>query len=185
VEGVIIKSSNTPPKDTPVESITNTGKGESSQAPSPVFNQLVQHITDDDNSDQPKNTINFPTSDELNAFLTEQKKSFLNDNIHLGTHNIRGITRTIDQEMLIQEIWDKRIDILGLSETKLTINNQAFVFSNSKDKYKCFPSSCPNNPRGAGMLLLVHKEIEKYIVQVDKIEGHLIAINLLSKKHKT
>jgi exonuclease III len=124
-------------------------------------------------------------NNEINSFLTEQRKIFQSDAIRFGTHNTRGITRTIDQEMLIQEIWDKKIDILGLSETKLTPSNQTFAFNSSKDKYKCFPSSCPNNPRGAGVLLLIHKDLEKYIAQVDKIEGHLVAINLLSKRHKT
>jgi len=153
--------------------------------PSSVSNHSLLYTMDNRDYDLPKKSTNQPNNNDISAFLSEQKKVFLDDTLHIGTHNIRGITRSTDQELLIQEIWDKKLDILGLCETKLTQSNQIFAFNTNKDKYKCFPSSCPNNPRGAGVLLLVHKDLEKHIVQVDKLEGHLVAINLLSKKHKT
>jgi hypothetical protein len=82
------------------------------------------------------------------------------------------------------ELLERKIDIMGLCETKLSKENQHFAFADQK-QYKCFSSAEPNNPRSAGVALLIRKNIERFIASVDKIEGHLIAINLLNKGYKT
>ena len=44
-------------------------------------------------------------------------------NITIASHNIRGITRTIDQEIFLENIYQKNIKIMGLNKTKLIISN--------------------------------------------------------------
>ena len=43
--------------------------------------------------------------------------------ISVATYNVRGINNELDQNNIIIEMQNKNIDILGLSETKLNINN--------------------------------------------------------------
>jgi exonuclease III len=82
------------------------------------------------------------------------------------------------------ELSERKIDIMGLCETKLSKENQHFAFLDQK-QFKCFSSAEPHNPRSAGVSLLIRKNIERFIASVDKIEGHLIAINLLNKGYRT
>ena len=48
----------------------------------------------------------------------------------------------------------KNIEILELSEIKLTLNNQNFVFKNNS-YYKCLSNTGQSNPYGCGVLLLI------------------------------
>ena len=45
-------------------------------------------------------------------------------------HNIRGTCRVTDQDNILQELKKQRIDILGLSETKVLSNAVTFSFKN-------------------------------------------------------
>ena len=65
---------------------------------------------------------------QLEQPITPEETNHDQENLTIATHNIRGITRITDQEILLEEIHSQDIDILGLSETKLTNNNQSFVF---------------------------------------------------------
>src|SRR5438477_10760315 len=55
----------------------------------------------------------------------------------ISTHNIRGINRTLDQDNILQELKEHKIDILGLSETKLTYETAKYSFKD-QNEYKTF-----------------------------------------------
>ena len=102
----------------------------------------------------------------------------------MATHNIRGITTQTGQDNFLEEIIEREISIVGISETKLTTDNQKFVFNNTKH-YKCFSSAGTTKPMGSGVLLLIEKRLERFVASITKIEGYLIAVSLESRKHKT
>ena len=81
----------------------------------------------------------------------------LDETITIGTHNVRGITHNIDQTNLMEEIKKQKIDILGLSETKLTCDNEQWAFKD-QNEYKYFSSVNSDRPYGAGVALLIKKE---------------------------
>jgi exonuclease III len=93
------------------------------------------------------------------------------------------VTRLTDQEIILGEIHKRNIGVLGLSETKLTESNQKFAFKKN-DYYQSFSSAGHLKPYGSGVLLLIRKDIGRYIESVERIPGYMIAVNLLSKKRK-
>ena len=101
----------------------------------------------------------------------------------IATHNIRGVTKTTNQLDIISEMLERKIDIMGLSETKLTQDNQNWAF-NQQDEYQCYTSSNQYKPYGSGVALLIKKPLSKHVHSIQKIEGHVIIANLLFKKHK-
>jgi hypothetical protein len=90
--------STTPPKGTLTESTVIAEKG--GRLLQTFLSSAQDHLslttTDDYIPDYPNDATNSQTNIEINTFLTEQKKIFLDDTIYIGTHNIRGINRTID-----------------------------------------------------------------------------------------
>jgi hypothetical protein len=48
------------------------------------------------------------------------------------------------------------IDILGISETKLSINNENYAFKNSLN-YKCFSSAGSTQTYGSGVAIIMKK----------------------------
>ena len=82
-------------------------------------------------------------------FRTEKKA------IMICIQNIKGINKSTDQDLLIEELKEKDIDIMGLSETKLTEANDRWAFHDHKNQYKCITSSNPENPFGAGTIVLI------------------------------
>jgi ribonuclease HI len=120
---------------------------------------------------------------EQNTFSTPRDRE-PTSRIIIASHNIRGITRITDQTIILEEIYQRNFGILGLSETKLTISNQNFAFKDN-DHYQCFSSAGQAKPYGSGVLLLIRKDIGKYIESVEKIPGFMVAVNLLSRRRKT
>ena len=78
---------------------------------------------------------------------------------------------------------EEKIDILGLSETKLTQDTTKFSFKN-QDEYKVFHTYNNNSPYGSGVSILVHRRLERNIHWIEKIEGHVIAIHFGFKGKK-
>jgi exonuclease III len=149
---------------------------------------LENNISDIISTDQSEDILSIQLSNQRNINPLDQHKcSTTTSNqsiLRIGTHNIRGITRKTDQALIMKEIQERHLDIIGLSETKLTVDNQHFAFQNNST-YKCLSSVSKNNSRGSGVILLIHRDIEKFIASIDKIEGFLIAASFLTKDRKT
>src|SRR5438552_10387317 len=83
----------------------------------------------------------------------------------ISTHNIRGINRTLDQDNILQELKEHKIDILGLSKTKLTYETAKYSFKD-QDEYKTFHACNDESPYSTGVSLLVKNQCQKNIHQV-------------------
>ena len=132
-----------------------------------------------------QNNLNTPvqlTSRDQERTYTLPPAKHMNT-INIATHNIREITTQTGQNSLLEEITERKICVLGISETKLTKENQKFAFNNT-NQYKCFTSAGTIKPFGSGVILLVEKNLEHFVASVTRIEGYLIAISLKSKKCK-
>jgi ribonuclease HI/endonuclease/exonuclease/phosphatase family metal-dependent hydrolase len=130
------------------------------------------------------------STSNTNTNKTKKKKILINPEttkknitINICTHNVRGITKQTKQNNIMEEMKEKGIDILGLSETKLTPLTAEYVGKNNPN-YKCITSSGSNKHHGRGVAIIITKELEKYIAHITKIEGHIIAIHMLFKKNR-
>ena len=92
------------------------------------------------------------------------------DTISIGTHNVRGINQTTDQDNLIVEMQERDIKILGISETKLTIDKAQFAFKDHPN-YKFYSSSSLMHTNGSGVGLLIEKDLSKHVGKIDNIDG--------------
>ena len=57
---------------------------------------------------------------------------------------------------------ERKIDILGISETRLPHTNLSYAFNDHK-KYKCFASSNQDKPNGSGVAIIINKDLEKHV----------------------
>ena len=72
-------------------------------------------------------------SDTTDIFTSEEHtKHQISNIISISTHNVRGINRTIDQDMLIKEMEMRQINILGISETKISDSKLHFAFQDHR-----------------------------------------------------
>jgi ribonuclease HI/endonuclease/exonuclease/phosphatase family metal-dependent hydrolase len=163
----------------------------------------INRLTDQDNplqelnnnnkkSNQQVNSQNY-NSDPISEIATinilntkdGQYKTTKKDIISVATHNVRGINNELDQHNIIIEMQNRDINILGLSETKLNINNQNFAFRKSS-KYKCFSSAKTENKLsyGSGVAIIMEKELAKHVSRITKIDGHVLALHMFFKKCK-
>ena len=101
----------------------------------------------------------------------------------IGTHNVRGINKITDQDNLIAEIKGREINIIGISETKLSTEAARVAFA-THSEYKCFASSTNNNTYGSGVAIVLKKELAKHIGKIDRIDGRIIVLHLFFKKCK-
>src|SRR5438876_633554 len=85
----------------------------------------------------------------------------------------------------LNRIHNNNIDILGLSETKLNINNQNFAFKESP-KLKYFSSVKTEGTQiyGSEIAIIMEKELAKYVGHITRVEEHILALHMLFKKSK-
>ena len=169
----------------PYHNSTHFNTENNPRSETPDSTQPPQSIATTDNLDQSESHDQEALSEALSEkdVLLVRRSYNSTSRIIIATHNIREITRVTDQELMLEEIFQRNIGILGLSETKLTESNQNFAFKNS-EHYHSFSSAGQERPFGSGVLLLIRKDIGKYIESVEKIPGVMIAINLLSRRRK-
>ena len=146
----------------------NHDTNQNSQTPSPSLN--IQNKQKKTQNNIVNTTPNLPTNNQ-------------SDLIKICTHNVRGINRTTDQNNILQECKRQKIDIIGLSETKLNNISADFSFKD-QNEYKKFFTCDDNSPSSAGIIILVHKTLAKNIHQVKKTNGHILTINFLFKGRK-
>lgn len=115
-----------------------------------------------------------------NIYQTRKNSSSM---VTISTHNVRGVNKITKQDNILEEMKERNIDILGISETKLAHATTNFVFNNNPN-YKCFTSSSENKNRGNGVAIIITKKLEKHVERVTRLEGHIIAIHMLFKENK-
>lgn len=75
---------------------------------------------------------------------------------------------------------EQGIGIMGLCETKLTNAKAKWAFQ-KQTTFKHFHSTNKDTPYGAGVSLLIRKDLERKVASVEEAEGYMIAVNMLMK----
>lgn len=120
-------------------------------------------------------------SNNIDNNVAQQSQTLLP--IKIFTQNIRGITTQSKQLQLIHFMELNKIQILGLSETKLKDNTAKYCFKQHKDYITYFDNNS-TTPHGTGVGLIIHNTIAKYVHKVGRHKGRIIYIDLFLKGHK-
>ena len=146
---------------------------------------LTKQMAQNNNNTLDKLNGNQKTNQLVEPYPQQTKENIttLDKVIKICTHNVRGINKLTDQDNILQELKKSKIDIMGLSETKLTSRAAAFSFKD-QDDYKGFHTCNDNSPYGAGTSILVQKHLAKHVHKVVKIDGHILALHFLFKGKK-
>ena len=119
-----------------------------------------------------KNIKNKKSNKNKNRDIT-YTKGFLK----IAIHNVRGFNNETKQKIFRTFYKENKIDIIGITETKLNKNNGKICMNNI-ESYKTWWESANNNSLGAGVGIMVKNELSKHIYKVHKSKGRLIAILL-------
>ena len=129
------------------------------------------------NKKQQKNIKNKKPQKNKNMDIT-YTEGFLK----IATHNVRGFNNETKQKLFRTFYKEHKIDIIGITETKLNRNNSKICMNNI-ESYKTWWESAEDNPISAGVGIMVKNDLSKYIHKVHKNKGRLIAINMKFKGH--
>ena len=77
----------------------------------------------------------------------------------------------------------RQINILGISETKISDSKLHFAFQDHR-KYKCFASSPSTDTSANGVAIIMDKELAKHVGKIEKHDGRIIALHMLFQKCK-
>src|SRR5581483_174188 len=66
-----------------------------------------------------------PESASSDGFITQL--THLNNFMNITTHNVQGLSTTLKQQQLNTFLLTNKIDIMGISETKLSAKNAKFL----------------------------------------------------------
>ncbi|CAG8657808.1 4699_t:CDS:2, partial [Diversispora eburnea] len=108
-------------------------------------------------------------------------KNNRNNFMNFATHNVRGFNDPIKRKLFFNHIKNNRIDITGISETNCNENKEKW-YIDGKDKFRAHWSS---NGMGAGVALIISKELNKYVCKVARFKGRAIRINLVLPRKTT
>ena len=116
---------------------------------------------------------------------TKIEKIYTRDKIelNLATHNINEL-KSNNQKVEVLYAWalDNSIDILELAEMNITAKEGNFL-TKSWNEYKNFWASAdPNKKKGSGVGLLIGKQWEKHLGQIDRISEYMITANFMFKQ---
>ena len=134
---------------------------------------------------------NFSKNHKKSQKNIKNKKSNKNKNrditytqgfLKIATHNVRGFNNETKQKIFRTFYKENKIDIIGITETKLNKNNGKICMNNI-ESYKTWWESANNNSLDAEIGIMVKNELSKHIYKVHKSKGRLIAIDMKFKGH--
>src|SRR2546421_8793664 len=85
-----------------------------------------------------------------------------NKPLRVVTQNVQGLTDPTKQKQLLDTLHLDKIDIIGLSETKLNQTASKYIFKNNKH-YKAFFNNDSDSPMGSGVGLIISNDYAKFI----------------------
>ena len=119
-------------------------------------------------------SLNQPSNHPLsNLSLTPEHASIP---IKIASLNINGLTQPNKKLAISETLNNNTFQILGLSETHLSIKEGKF-FNNQIPNYTSFWSSY-SSPHQAGVGILIHQNIAKHIARSHNYKGHIIGLDL-------
>jgi exonuclease III len=118
----------------------------------------------------------------INNNAQHKKEKFKKDNIlKVATINANHIT-TYKQQMIIEIMKKKNIDILGLSETWIQHDQSKYLFNNYKDQYFPIFHNTDTNYIGKGIGFLIKKSLSFYIRQIRYNLGRIAYVDFEFRK---
>jgi len=156
-----------------------------------AMNNLTQRLfTSNSNRDQntadKSNNINNEGQDTslINVSLVSNEKFSLthqNNLLNISSHNVQGLSTTLKQQQLNAFLTSNKIDIMGLSETKLSKNNAQYLL----DKYNNTEYSSWWDAEGtqlaSGVGLIIRTQLTKHVRLVKSYKGRIIYVDFYFK----
>ena len=101
--------------------------------------------------------------------------------LKIASHNVQGLSTTIKQQQLLTFLDLHNIDIMGLSETKLSPSNAQFIFSHQLNPgYRSwFNSEGKQYASGVGIVMSNH--LAQHVRSCKGFKGRIIYIDLFFK----
>jgi len=130
---------------------------------------------------QQKNTNNYKNQKKKDRKIKDNI-TFSEGFLKIATHNVRGFNNETKQNIFKTFYKEKKIDIIGITETKLNRNNGKICMNNI-DSYKTWWETNEDNTMGSGVGIMVKSELAKHIHKVHKCKGRLIAVDMKFKEH--
>jgi exonuclease III len=122
------------------------------------------------------------TNIDLNPVIEGDNQSSMNNSpiFKIATNNVRGLNETIKQLQIINYMKIQSINIMGLSETRLTSNTADLLYRNEKS-YRAWWNCDSDQERSrnfTGVGLLLDSTYAKYVQKVQGYKGHVIHAHL-------
>jgi len=102
---------------------------------------------------------------------------FNNKYIKIGTHNVQGFNKESKQYEFMDEYKDNDLDIIGFTETKLSLKNSKYV-QNNNQYYKSWWTGIENNNHTGGVGIAVKMGLHLHVANVISRKGRLISLDL-------
>src|SRR3954454_22043768 len=96
------------------------------------------------------------------------------------TQNIQGLITLSKQDQVLQTMSINNIDILGLSETKLTNKSSKYIYKNNSEYITYFDNK-NEHTIGSEVSLIFAKEYANYIHCIQDYKGQIIYADLFLK----
>src|SRR5437764_15258310 len=113
--------------------------------------------------------------DNLPANISQQLH-IIGNTFFLATNNIRGLCEPTKQTQLINFIESNNIDIMGISESKLTSRTADFIFKNHDD-YLSWWNCDDSNQAGSGVSLIMKNILHNTYNQLKVKKDGLFTLN--------
>src|SRR5690348_3810719 len=104
--------------------------------------------------------------DKHSSNMTE-KNNFIN----ITTHNVQGLSTIQKQQQLNTFLLTNKIDIMGVSETKLSVNNAKFLLKNSDNSEYISWWDSEGIQFASGVGLIVRKQLAAHVRSCKSYKG--------------
>jgi len=102
------------------------------------------------------------------------KATHLNDFINITTHNVQGLSTVKKQQQLNTFLLTNNIDIMGISETKLsTLNAKYLLKNNNNSEYLSWWDS-EGVQMSSGVGIIIRKQLALHVRSCKSYKGRII-----------
>ena len=98
----------------------------------------------------------------------------------ISTTNCAGLNSITKQEQILNFMHLNKIDIMGLSETKLKDSICKHIYKQEK-MITTWWSNDDNNYYSTGVSIMIRNKIAKYVIKINRYNGRIIQIIMLMK----
>ncbi len=116
-----------------------------------------------------------------NSTTTNNINRINNSPLRIITQNVRGINDPTKRQQLIDFMDLNKVNIFGLSETKLSNSTAAFSFKQFNNKYTSFFNNDTSSTNGSGVGIIVSKDYAKFIHKTEAYKGRVLFMDLIMK----